>query len=108
MVLYDYFRSSAAYRVRIALNLKGMSYEYVPVKLAFRDGDHDRPAYHAFNPQANVPVLEDGELRLMQSVAIMDYLDRRLPPDRPSATMSCCGCSARAAWASCTRPTSAG
>ena len=76
-VLYDYARSSAAYRVRIALNLKGVDYERRPVNLL--DGDQKSDAYRAVNPQGLVPALEiDGHL-LTQSVAIINYLDQRFP-----------------------------
>ncbi len=72
-VLYDYFRSSASYRVRIALNLKGIQYERVPVDLV--QGKQKEPDYRARNPQGFVPMLEVGELRITQSLAIIDYLD---------------------------------
>lgn len=84
-VLYDYWRSSAAYRVRIALALKGIGYDRVPVDLAA--GDQRGPAHLARNPQGAVPVLEIDGLRLTQSLAILDYLDETrptpplLPPD---------------------------
>ncbi len=76
-VLYDYFRSSASYRVRIALNLKGIHYERVPVDLL--QGNQKEPDYRARNPQGFVPVLEVGELRITQSLAIVDYLDAVQP-----------------------------
>jgi maleylacetoacetate isomerase len=76
-VLYDYFRSSACYRVRIALNLKGVEYEAVAINLV--DGDQRAERYRARNPQGLVPLLEiDGEV-LNQSLAICDYLDARHP-----------------------------
>ena len=76
-VLHDYFRSSAAYRVRIALNLKGIDYESRPVNLV--EGAQRGEAYRALNPQGLVPALEiDGHL-LTQSLAIMVYLDQRFP-----------------------------
>ena len=80
MKLYSYFRSSAAYRVRIALNLKGIAYETVPVHLV-KDGGHNRrPEYRAVNPQMRVPalVLGSGEV-LIQSPAIIEYLDETQP-----------------------------
>jgi len=78
--LYSYFRSSAAYRVRIALNLKGLTYETVPVHL-IKDGGHNRrPEYRAVNPQMKVPALitDTGET-LIQSLAIIEYLDETHP-----------------------------
>jgi maleylacetoacetate isomerase len=78
MKLYDYFRSSAAYRVRIALNLKSIAYESVAIHLA--NGAHLTNEYRAINPQARVPALalESGEV-LTQSVAILEYLDEKWP-----------------------------
>ena len=76
-ILYDYFRSSAAYRVRIALNLKGVDYESRQVDL--RAGDQRSDAYRALNPQGFVPMLEIDGHRLTQSVAIINYLDLRYP-----------------------------
>ena len=78
MKLYNYFRSSASYRVRIALALKGMSYDYVSVHLA--KGDHRLPAFSQLVSDPLVPVLEldEGE-RLTQSLAIMEYLDDLQP-----------------------------
>lgn len=75
--LYDYWRSSASYRVRIALNLKGQAYEAVPTSLL--DGEQRAPDYLAKNPQGLVPMLEVGELRLTQSLAIIDWLDATQP-----------------------------
>lgn len=77
MKLYNYFRSSASFRVRIALALKGLPYEYVPVHLA--RGDHKLPAYSAIAADGLVPVLEVGDLRLSQSLAIIEYLDESHP-----------------------------
>jgi maleylacetoacetate isomerase len=76
MKLYSYFRSSAAYRVRIALNLKGIAYETVSVHLV-KDGGHNRrPEYRAVNPQMRVPALRlDSGVVLTQSLAIIEYLD---------------------------------
>jgi len=78
--LYSYFRSSAAYRARIALNLKGIAYETVSVHLV-KDGGHNyRPEFRAINPQMRVPVLvtDQGD-RLIQSLAIIEYLDETHP-----------------------------
>jgi len=77
MKLYNYFRSSAAYRVRIALALKGLSYDYVSVHLA--KGEHHLPEFTAINPQSLVPVLEEEGHLLYQSLAIMQYLDETHP-----------------------------
>jgi maleylacetoacetate isomerase len=86
--LYTYFRSSAAFRVRIALNLKGLSYEPAFVHLA--KGEHRKPEYAKVNAQALVPTLElDDGTRLNQSLAIMEYLEEKhpspalLPKDAP-------------------------
>ena len=76
-ILYDYFRSSAAYRVRIALNLKGVDYESRPVSLV--DGEQKSADYRALNPQGLVPMLEIDGHRLTQSLAIINYLDLRFP-----------------------------
>ena len=70
MKLYTYFRSSAAFRVRIALNLKGLAYEPSFVHLA--KGEHRKPEYAAVNPQALVPTLEDAGRLLGQSLAIIE------------------------------------
>lgn len=78
MKLYSYFRSSAAYRVRIALNLKGLSYETAPVHLV--NDANKRPEFRAVNPQMRVPALStpQGET-LIQSLAIIEYLDETHP-----------------------------
>lgn len=80
MKLYNYFRSSASFRVRIALELKGLSYEYLPVHLA--RGDHKLPEYAAVSPSGLVPllVLDDGR-KLSQSMAIIEYLDETFPDE---------------------------
>jgi maleylacetoacetate isomerase len=73
--LYDYWRSSASYRVRIALNLKGLLYEQHPVHLVRDGGEQHSPEYRAVNPQELVPVLVDGRRVIRQSMAIIEYLD---------------------------------
>lgn len=80
VVLYDYWRSSAAYRVRIALNLKGIAYESRTVSLI--DGEQRGPAHLARNPQGLVPTLEADGLVLTQSLAIIDWLDAACPEPR--------------------------
>ncbi|HZS83466.1 MAG TPA: maleylacetoacetate isomerase [Stellaceae bacterium] len=77
MKLYGFFRSSAAFRVRIALNLKGISYEQASIHL--RRNDQDAPAYRALNPQGLVPALEDDGQVFIQSMAIIEYLDETHP-----------------------------
>ncbi len=76
-VLFDYWRSSASYRVRIALNLKGIAYERVEVNLLA--AEHEAPDYKAQNPQGFVPMLKVGDLSIRQSLAIIDYLDAAEP-----------------------------
>ena len=94
VVLYDYWRSSAAYRVRIALNLKGIAYRSIPIDL--RTGEQGGEEFTALNPQGLVPALAiDGRL-LTQSLAIIDYLDQTRPappllsgePARRAATLA--------------------
>ena len=77
MKLYGYFRSSAAYRVRIALALKGLPYEYAAVHL--RRGEQRAAQYRALNAQELVPTLDDDRGRFTQSLAIIEYLDERYP-----------------------------
>ena len=77
MKLYTYFRSSAAYRVRIALSLKGMAYEAVPVDL--RPGAHRQPDYLARNPQGLIPALDDAGTVVGQSLAVIEYLEETHP-----------------------------
>ena len=79
LVLYSYWRSSAAYRVRIGLNLKGLAYDTVPVHLLRDGGEQHSDAYREANPQKLVPVLGHGHRMLRQSLAILDYLDEVWP-----------------------------
>jgi maleylacetoacetate isomerase len=77
MKLYTFFRSSASFRVRIALNLKGIAWESVPVNLP--KAEHAEVKFKAINPQGLVPALDDGGKLLTQSLAIMEYLDEAYP-----------------------------
>ncbi|HLG87099.1 MAG TPA: maleylacetoacetate isomerase [Alphaproteobacteria bacterium] len=77
--LHTYFRSSAAWRVRIALALKGLAYESRPVHLLKDGGQQFMPVYRALNPQAMVPTFEDEAGPLTQSLAIIDYIDETYP-----------------------------
>lgn len=77
--LHSYWRSSAAYRVRIALNLKGLAYETVPVHLVREGGEQHAEAFRELNPQGLVPVLLHGHRVLRQSMAIIEYLDETWP-----------------------------
>jgi maleylacetoacetate isomerase len=83
--LHNYFRSSASYRVRIALNFKGLPYEYVPVHLLKDGGQQLAPSFRTLNPDSLTPVLDDEGQVLTQSLAIIEYLDetRPLPPLLP-------------------------
>ena len=87
MKLYTYFRSSAAYRVRIALNLKGLAYQAIPVHLLKSGGEQFQLEYRAVNPAALIPALDDDGAIVTQSLAIIDYLEQThpaaalLPPD---------------------------
>jgi len=81
MQLYSFFNSSTSYRVRIALALKGLPYEYLPVNI--RLGQHRLTDYvERINPSASVPALVDNSLQLSQSLAIIDYLDAKQPEPR--------------------------
>ncbi|HEV7981961.1 MAG TPA: maleylacetoacetate isomerase [Xanthobacteraceae bacterium] len=82
MQLYSFFRSSAAYRVRIALNVKGLPFETVPIHLTKDGGRQHSPEFHAVNPQERVPVLALPGDVLLQSLAIIEYLDE-VHPDPP-------------------------
>ena len=77
MKLYTFFRSSAAFRMRIALNYKGLAYEALPVSLP--KGEHKQARYLALNPQGLVPALEDGGAIFVQSLAMMEYLEETHP-----------------------------
>jgi maleylpyruvate isomerase len=83
MKLWSYWRSSCAYRVRIALGLKQLPFEYEAVHLVRDGGQQHQENFGALNPQRQVPVLEvedaDGRVRLVQSMAIIEYLDERFP-----------------------------
>jgi maleylpyruvate isomerase len=79
MKLYTYFRSSAAYRVRIALNLKGLQYDAVPVHLLRDGGEQLCDTYQAINPSGLVPAFQDDYITLTQSMAILEYLDDEYP-----------------------------
>ena len=79
MKLYTYYRSSAAYRVRIALSLKGIVYESLPRHLTRHGGEHRQPEYLAANPQGLIPLLEDGDATIAQSLAIIEYLEETHP-----------------------------
>lgn len=88
MKLYSYFRSSASYRVRIALALKGLQYEYAGVHLLKGGGQQHSAVYRAVNPDGIVPSFEDGPNVLTQSLAIIEYLEELYPippllPERP-------------------------
>ncbi len=73
--LYDYYRSSCSYRVRIALNLKGIDYDKIPIHLVQDGGMQNQPSYRALNPQGLVPSLDTGEHIITQSLAIIEYLN---------------------------------
>ena len=79
ITLYSYWRSSAAYRVRIALNLKGIDYEIAGVNMLKDGGEQHSDAYRAINPQGLVPTIDDDGLILTQSMAIIEYLEEKYP-----------------------------
>ncbi len=82
LILHNYFRSSAAYRVRIAMNLKGLDYRYLSVHLTREGGMQFKEAYTSLNPQQLVPLLDDNGFQLSQSLAIIEYLDEKFPDIR--------------------------
>lgn len=82
MKLYSYYRSSCAYRVRIALHAKSLPFEYSPVHLVRNGGEQHGAEYKALNPQSLVPTLVDGDTVLTQSIAIMEYLEEKYPAPR--------------------------
>ncbi|ENM5724425.1 maleylacetoacetate isomerase [Vibrio mimicus] len=82
LILYGYWRSSAAYRVRIALNIKQLSYESRAVHLSKDGGEQHHATFHQLNPSELIPVLIDGEFHLNQSLAIIEYLDEIYPEPR--------------------------
>lgn len=77
--LYNYFRSSTSYRVRIALHLKKLPFEYIPVHLLRHGGEQHSESFRQHNPQELVPTLQDGDVFISQSLAIMEYLEERYP-----------------------------
>lgn len=79
MQLYSYFRSSATFRVRIALGLKGVDYDTLPIHLRRGGGEHHGRQFRAINPERLVPVLKIDDIRLTQSLAILEYLEERFP-----------------------------
>lgn len=79
MKLYSYFRSSAAYRVRIALNLKSLATEIIPVHLVKNGGEQHSDAYRQINPSELVPTLIDEDFTLSQSMSILEYLEEKHP-----------------------------
>jgi len=88
MRLYSFYRSSAAYRVRIALNLKGIPYDMIPVHLRRNGGEQHEASYRKLSPMGLVPTLEDGGAAINQSMAIVQYLEEIYPnpsllPDNP-------------------------
>ena len=89
MELYSYFRSSASFRVRIALALKSLPYDYRTVHLV--RNEQSGPEFAAVSPQRLVPLLQDGEVRVSQSMAIIEYLDEVYPEPRlmPADPLGC-------------------
>lgn len=92
MKLYNYYRSSTSFRIRIALNLKGQAFEYVPVNL--KTGEQKEAAFASLNPHQSLPVLDAGEQKLTQSLAILDWLEATYPepsflPADPALQQTC-------------------
>lgn len=83
IVLYNYFRSSTSYRVRIALNLKKLNYEYKPIHLLNNGGEQNQETYRKINPLGGVPTLVHNGFILAQSSAIIEYLDEAFPQPHP-------------------------
>lgn len=79
MILYSYYRSTSSYRVRIALELKGLHYSVEPINLVKDGGQHRSAEYLEINPQGRVPTLMDGDVKVMQSPAIIEYLEEVYP-----------------------------
>ncbi|OGT45752.1 MAG: maleylacetoacetate isomerase [Gammaproteobacteria bacterium RIFCSPHIGHO2_12_FULL_41_20] len=79
LILYDYFRSSAAFRVRIALNIKQLTYQAIPIHLVNNNGEQFSENYSKINPQNLVPALQDHQRIITQSIAIIEYLDEQYP-----------------------------
>ena len=79
ITLYSYWRSTAAYRVRLALSLKGLEYRIVPVSLLPGESEHRQDAYRQRNPQMLIPYIEDGDFGSAQSQAILEYLEEAYP-----------------------------
>ncbi|MCB9072539.1 MAG: maleylacetoacetate isomerase [Bdellovibrionaceae bacterium] len=79
MKLYSYFRSSSAYRVRIALNVKNIPYEMIPIHLLKNGGEQHASSYRAINPSEQVPTLIDGNHTIGQSMAILEYIEQKFP-----------------------------
>ena len=94
MILYSYFRSSAAYRVRIALNIKDINYSIKPIHLLKSGGEQHHPEFHQINPQNLVPVLTHNNRNISQSLAIMEYLETCQPtpsllPENTNNNIAC-------------------
>ncbi|MBC7742412.1 MAG: maleylacetoacetate isomerase [Bdellovibrionaceae bacterium] len=79
LTLYNYFRSSTSYRVRIALHLKNLKFEYIPVHLINEGGEQNNPEYRKINPTGGVPTLMHDQKAISQTVAILEYLDEAFP-----------------------------